>query len=107
MGSLSDTSIDGSVDDEVTGLWEISVIPTAETIETQSHQHNDINIGVWKNNGVLSNSATGTSSTYNSVNSYSSDSHGDVWGNGTKNAVLGYAIKHGATGDNIETAQMK
>lgn len=107
VGDYSAESIDGSVNDEVTGLWEISVVPTAEVIEMQSNQHNDINIGVWKSAGTLTASAKGNSETSNSPNGYSSTSYGQCYGNGTKNAVLGYAIKHGSSGDNIETAQMK
>ena len=55
-------------------------------------------------NGV--DSVTGTSSTYNKANSYSSQSYGFVYGNGTANPVMGYAVKNGS-GDTIETAQMK
>ena len=99
---------DGSFDDEVTGVWEISVVPTDQVVEMQSNQHNDINIGIWKDaSGKVKVSATGTSSTSNTVNSYDSISNGQVWGNGTKNAVLGYAVKKGSSGDTIETAQMK
>lgn len=98
---------DGSVNDEVTGTWEISVVPTSSIIEMQSNQHNDINIGVWKDSGVIKVSTTGTSETTNTASGYSSDSNGQIFGNGTKNPVLGYAIKYGSSGDTIETAQMK
>ena len=105
-GSLSG-DIDGSKNDEVTGKWEISVVPTSSIIEMQSNQHNDINIGVWKNSGAITNSTTGGSSTNNQPSSYSSVSNGQIYGNGTKNPVLGYAIKYGSSSDTIETAQMK
>ena len=98
---------DGSVNDEVTGTWEISVVPTSSIIEMQSNQHNDINIGVRKNNGEITNSKTGNSSTSNTLNGYNSNSYGQIYGNGTKNPVLGYAIKYGSSSDTIETAQMK
>ena len=98
---------DGSVNDEVTGTWEISVVPTSSIIEMQSNQHNDINIGVWKDSGVIKVSTTGTSETTNTASGYSSNSNGQIFGNGTKNPVLGYAIKYGSSGDTIETAQMK
>lgn len=103
---------DGSIDDEFTGSWECSIVPTDSIVEMQSNQHNDIGIGLWKDGGVIvdSNSpkyTTGTSATNNRMNSYDSVSNGNVYGNGTKNAVLGYAIKHGSIGDNIETAQMR
>lgn len=99
---------DGSFDDEVTGVWEISVVPTAQVVEMQSNQHNDINIGIWKDAyGKVKASVTGSSSTSNTLNGYNSTSNGQVWGNGTMNAVLGYAVKKGSSGDTIETAQMK
>ena len=97
----------GSEQEEVTGKWEISVVPTSSIIEMQSNQHNDINIGVWKNSGAITNSTTGESSTNNQSSSYSSVSNGQIYGNGTKNPVLGYAIKYGSSSDTIETAQMK
>ncbi len=108
-GSLSG-DIDGSKNDEVTGKWEISVVPTDRVVEMQSNQHNDINIGVWKNNnGELTGAdVTGKVSSFtNSPNGYSSTSNGQIYGNGTKNPVLGYAIKYGSSSDTIETAQMK
>ena len=114
LGFASDAAkvADGSIDDEFTGSWECSIVPTDSTVEMQSNQHNDIGIGLWKDSGVIvdSNSpkyTTGNSATNNTMNSYDSVSNGNVYGNGTKNAVLGYAIKHGSIGDNIETAQMR
>ena len=109
VGSSLSGTIDGSINDEVTGKWEISVVPTSRIIEMQSNQHNDINIGVWKDDssGAIKNSTTGTSETTNSANSYESTSYGQIYGNGTKNPVLGYAIKYGSSSDTIETAQMK
>ena len=101
---------DGTIDDEFTGSWECSIIPTVNTVEMQSNLHNDINIGVWKtSDGEITapNVSGRQSSTSNNVNGYSSRSYGQVYGNGTSNPVLGYAIKHGSSGDNIETAQMK
>ena len=101
---------DGTIDDEFTGSWECSIIPTVNTVEMQSNLHNDINIGVWKtSDGEITapNVSGRQSSTSNNVNGYSSSSYGQVYGNGTSNPVLGYAIKHGSSGDNIETAQMK
>lgn len=84
------------------------ILPTESTIEMQSNQHNDINICVWKDKdtGALKESKTGNKVQYTKADSYSSTSYGTVWGNGTDNPVLGYAIKNG-TGDTIETAQMK
>lgn len=114
LGFASDAAkvADGSIDDEFTGSWECSIVPTDSTVEMQSNQHNDIGIGLWKDGGVIvdSNSpkyTTGISATNNTMKGYDSVSNGNVYGNGTKNAVLGYAIKHGSIGDNIETAQMR
>ena len=102
----------GSDDDAYTGAWECATVPTSSTVEMQSLQHNDINIGLWKDNGVIVDSTsskytTGTSVTSNTFNSYDSDSYGQIYGNGTKNPVLGYAITWGDNSDHIETAQMK
>ena len=114
LGFASDVAkvADGSIDDEFTGSWECSIVPTDSIVEMQSNQHNDIGIGLWKDGGVIvdKNSpkyTTGISATNNTMKGYDSVSNGNVYGNGTKNAVLGYAIKHGSIGDNIETAQMR
>lgn len=106
---ITESDIDGSKNDEVTGKWEISVIPTSCVVEMQSNQHNDINIGIWKNkeSGILENSKADTSETENTSNGYNSVSYGNIYGNGTENPVLGYAVKNGSIGDTIETAQMK
>ena len=113
-GFASDTTsiTEGSNNDAVTGAWECVTIPTASTVEMQSNQHNDINIGLWKENGVIVDSTTstkyttGADTTVNQANGYASTSYGQVYGNGSKNAILGYVIKYG-TSDHIETAQMK
>ena len=97
----------GSDDDAYTGAWECATVPTNQTVEMQSLQHNDINIGLWKDDGEITNSSTGPSSTSNTFNSYNSDSYGQIYGNGTKNPVLGYAITWGDNSDHIETAQLK
>ncbi|UTY25298.1 Ig-like domain-containing protein [Treponema denticola] len=81
-----------------TGKWEISVVPTASRV-----QQDNINVGVWKTNtatdsGVIKASVTG--------NSNSDTNNGTVYGNGTANPVLGYAIKQSMNGY-IETAQKK
>ena len=104
----SSSIAEGSVNDQFTGTWECATVPTPSAVEMQSNQHNDINIGLRKDtDGKITNFQPGTSGTFNSANSYNSDSYGDVYGNGTDNAVLGYVIKSGATSDAIETAQMK
>ena len=98
----------GSSEDLFTGNWECSVVPTSKVVEMQSNQHNDINIGVWKDSsGIRKASSTGTSSVTNRPDSYDSTSNGQIYGNGTDNPVLGYAVKKGSSGDTIETAQLK
>ena len=97
----------GSEDEVFTGKWECAVVPTASNVNMQSNQYNKINVGVWKNNGVVTSSTTGTSSYTNTPNSYNSTSYGYVWGNGTSNPVLGYTIKVSSSSDAIETAQMR
>ena len=98
----------GVVNDVYTGTWECSYVPSGSTINTQSNQYNKINIGLWKTSGgEIDKSKTGSSTGYNSINGYGKTvSYGDVWGNGTKNAVLGYAVMDSNSNDYIETAQM-
>ena len=111
LAYLYDTSSaapDGSEDDAFTGKWECSVVPTASSVSTQSNQYNKMNVGIWKDSdGKVTTSTTGTSSTSNTPNGYSSTSYGFVYGNGTANAVMGYAIKVNSSTDAIETAQMR
>ena len=106
-----------------TGVWEVSVIPTQSRV---SIDH--VNIGVWKDSdGTITWSTTDgaapgegnigeTKLDYKEVfksedlgykagnTGYRTGGH--VWGNGSKNPILGYSITKGASG-NIETAQMK
>ena len=114
----SDIAANGSEDDRFTGKWECSVVPTAKTVSLQSNQYNKMNIAVWKNDsGVITSCAdnkftekakTNTNNTTsNNPNGYNSTSYGFVYGNGTKNAVMGYAIKVNSSSDAIETAQMR
>ncbi|MCR5765536.1 MAG: hypothetical protein K6G09_06125, partial [Treponema sp.] len=108
----------GSDNDEFTMAWESTIIPTSKTVQMQSNQHNDINVGVWKNKdtGVIKTTyTTGTNSNTNEPNGYytGDKSCGQIYGNGKKDAngnaypILGYAVKIGAASDAIETAQMK
>ena len=90
----------GSVSDKVTGDWECIVVPTSSTINEEANgQYNKINVAVWKDAGVLKASTTGTNSNY--------ASWGWTWGNGSKNAVLGYSTAIDGVDGNIETAQMR
>lgn len=109
---LVDTSSNspaGSEDDAFTGYWECSVIPTSSSVNMQSNQYNKMNVAVWKDadTGIVKNSTTGNSTYKNTPKSYDSTSYGYAYGNGTANAVMGYAIKVSSSSDAIETAQMK
>ena len=86
----------------MTGDWEITVVPTPKKVETQSNQHNPINIGVWKDGSgkLKQNPSSGTSTL---IGTTASGMSGKIYGNGTSNPVLGYVI----TDDTIETAQKK
>ncbi len=105
----TDNAPAGATDDWYSQKWEVMVVPSQNVIEMQSNQHNDINIGVWKviDTGVLKASTTGIKTQNHTTSGYNSTNNGIVWGNGTSNAVLGYAIKSGASSDTIETAQLK
>lgn len=97
----SSTNAGTGSDGLMTGDWEITVVPTPKKVETQSNQHNPINIGVWKNeNGTIKESSSTTSTL---TGTKASDMSGKIYGNGTANPVLGYVI----TDDTIETAQKK
>lgn len=86
---------DGVIDNAYTGNWEVSIVPT-----TSRMVEGTINVGIWKNGGELINSKEGSS--------YSATDTGICYGNGTSNAVLGYAITNqSGTGGTIETAQLK
>ncbi len=121
LAYLVNTTIEnpeGAVEEEFTGKWEVTVVPIEEgrTLNMQSFQYNKINVALWKTAaGVLTSSndtntyTPGTQTAANNVNtpnSFKSTSYGFVYGNGTSNAVLGYAVKNGS-GSTIETAQMK
>lgn len=115
LQTLDASNIAGVNLDAFNANWESTIIPTSSKVPSDH-----INVGVWKNAagvrtwsttdgnapdetgsniGVKDLSHIGTSAP--TVNSY-----GTVYGNGTKNPLLGYAIKQGALGF-IETAQMK
>ena len=75
--------------DLFTGNWEVSLIPTTSYV-----CEDNMNVAVWKNNGVITTS-TKPNNTGN-----------NVYGNGTSQFVLGYATEEGVNGY-IETAQLK
>ena len=111
LKDITSCSFDGgAIDDVTTGEWEISTIPTGSKV---SIDH--INVGVWKDAVGKINWSTkdGNIPTGSNIGSNTfkagtggTTSYGTVWGNGSKNPILGYAITKGSGGF-IETAQMK
>ena len=100
-----DQTAAGVDDDELfTGAWEVTVVPSPSRMTT--NREDKVNIGVWKNAGVLKNSTSGTSTRGGSLNGYDSTNWSKTFGNGTANGVLGYQIST-ATGSCLETAQMR
>lgn len=120
----SAASLNGVDDSEYfTGIWEVSVIPTQSRVSVDH-----VNIGVWKDStGTITWSTTdGNAPGEDNIGETKLDykeiygsgdmgykagntgyrTGGHVWGNGSKNPILGYSIKQGASGY-IETAQMK
>ena len=94
----------GAIDEVFTGAWDVSLIPTSSKIAVDH-----INVGVWKDKdtGKIKNSTPGTNKPEQTGTSYkSSVSRGSIYGNGSTNAILGYAINEGSSGY-LETAQMK
>ena len=85
-----------------TGNWSVSMLPT----ENKS-TNDQINVGLNKdwNNGVIHEFVSGTDDTnsYTPKGPYSICSSGILYGNGTKNPVVGYAVSSGS----IEMAQKK
>lgn len=100
----ADTLTAGAIDEVFTGAWDVSLIPTSSKIAVDH-----INVGVWKDKttGIIKKSTTGTNSTEQTGTSYKSTvSRGSIYGNGSTNAILGYAINEGSSGY-LETAQMR
>ncbi len=115
MVSTSDHGDSGAENDMFTQKWECGIVPTPSIISQHSAQYNKINVGVFQKSGVICNSTdiTNTTSTSNVNNQsggksdYGAQRWGHAYGNGTSNAVLGYAIKINSSSDAIETAQMR
>ena len=77
-----------------------------------SQYYDRMNIGLWKHEGKIVESTndcftiTGQNGKKTSVNNVSYNSGGNIYGNGTANPILGYAIES-TSGTCLETAQMK
>lgn len=96
--SIATASLIESADEEVfTGTWEVSLVPTASKVSVDH-----INVGVWKDGDGKITESTNNGNIFTA----GANGNGTVWGNGTSNAILGYAITKGSNGY-IETAQKK
>ena len=102
----SDIDINGTSGNYFTGKWEASVVPTVTQGIQGEKGYDRINVGVWKDGGVLKNSTSGTSFYYKSGNVADADSYGVVYGNGTSNPALSYRYESGSNGY-VEMAQKK
>ena len=103
-----------------TGNWEVTNVPTQSAVRVSDEANKvkqNINVGVWKDaGGKLAYSTTdgaapkadgsniGTSDCHVASGMNTTDNYGDVYGNGTRNAVLGYMWGDSADAF-IETAQ--
>lgn len=117
----SANGLDGVKDDQYTGVWECSIVPTVKVsggtpdangnaCVTEDSKTKRINVAVWKSNGALAYStANGTENgTNNYKSSYAAAGSGVCYGNGTNNAVLAYGVKvDDGTTDVVETAQKR
>ena len=113
-GSLASAqSADGAdSNDSYTGNWEVSNIPTVSNVRksnTASKVKQNVNVGVWKDgDGKVKASTTGNSycigSATGGTSGLAANNKGDVYGNGTKNAVLSYTYGTDSSAF-IETAQ--
>lgn len=108
----SDNDISGASGNYFTRNWEIDVVPTITEGIQGVKGYDRINVGVWKTDGVKTDSLPPDSTTagvsyYSNTGAVnSSASHGKVYGNGTDNPVLAYRYEDGADGY-VETAQKK
>lgn len=113
-GSTPDYKAQGTGTDDgedmFTGNWEISLVPSPKTLTT--NYYDKMNICLWKQGGsivpgndtrfTVTGGAAGKTSAANS----SGTTSGNIYGNGTANPILGYAIES-TSGTCLETAQMQ
>ena len=135
--TYSSASLAGaSSGDLYTGVWECTIAPTLKVngtgenatpsadknVVTLDEKTRRINVGVWKNSGVLAYSTTGTTGengtkgTASGTISYTSSTNttatggntgGKCYGNGSKNGVLAYGVRYTSQQDYVETAQKR
>ena len=97
-------------EDLFTGNWEISLVPSPKTLTT--NYYDKMNICLWKQGGTIVSSkdsrftVTGGASGKTSADNTSTTLNGNIYGNGTANPILGYAVES-TSGTYLETAQMK
>lgn len=97
-------------EDLFTGNWEISLVPSPKTLTT--NYYDKMNICLWKQAGTIVTSkdtrftVTGGETGKTSNDNSSGTTNGNIYGNGTANPILGYAIES-TSGTCLETAQMK
>ena len=80
-GGVMNYNAQGTVDDIFTGNWEISIVPSSKTLTTNYYDKK-------------------------STDNVHGTTNGSIYGNGTTNPILGYAIES-SSGTCLETAQMK
>lgn len=110
------TDINGTDDNNsYTRNWEVTNIPTASSVRksnSESKVKQNVNVCVWKDNstGYIKTSKKGNSFCWGSAtggtSGFQAKNYGDVYGNGTSNAVLSYTYGSDAAAF-IETAQRK
>lgn len=97
-------------DDIFTGNWNIAVVPSPNRLS--GGVNDKMNVALWKSTAqgsvgqIVSNQDNSFSDKTKSNSNTSDTTSGNCYGNGTANAIIGYAIKSD-TGTCLETAQMK
>ena len=102
----SDNDISGAKGDFFTRSWEVQTVPSITKGIQGVQGYDRINVGVWKNNGVIANSRNGVSYYKQSLNEGDTGTYGIVYGNGSANPALAYRYEVGSNGY-VEMAQKK
>ena len=92
----------GTVKDMFTGYWDVTEVPTPS-----SAPKDRINVGVWKDSGIIKASTPKAGVTASKPDGDSTEGSGVTVGNGTKNPVVAYEIRPSAAHGYMETAQKK
>ncbi len=85
-----------------TGVWECGYVPTSSDVPEDK-----INVCLWKNNGVITDSKVGNPSAVGTSSLNPSGNTGTCYGNGSSNPVVGYVRKQNSAVYWVETAQKK